>query len=354
MIKLSRLEKLCFVAAFMALLTGTLGVQPVVAQPEPASANLSSRVPTTVFPKGTVPINHIIYIWSEVSGATKYHLQVRRGSTIKVDNTYTSSACHSGTCSATPSGTLNDGSYQWRVKAYVSGAYRSYSSWRPFTVSAPSSSGFYSSFTSNASGWYELKGDWKLQDSNYYTTTGVAGKTSTIRHSGEYTTLTFQARMKRTGCPGCANALAIRGNPTLDSTGWWKTEYTFDYTNSGLFSVWRDYYGSYTALKDWTYVSGVIDDGGWNTLKVTADGSKLKFYINGHLVWSGSDSSYSSGQVGIGMYRSYTSYSQDKLWVDWAKLETAVADAANMDQLVVAGVDVPGGDRNTAPIFAER
>jgi hypothetical protein len=156
--------------------------------------------------------------------------------------------------------------------------------------------------------------------------------------------------MKRFGCAGCANTLAIRGNPVLDGTGWWNSEYTFDYTNNGLFSVWRDNNGTYAALKNWTSTAA-INQGGWNTLKVTASGSTLKFYINGTLVWTGTDSTYASGRVGIGMYRSSTSLG-DKLYVDWAQLTTTVPTLPQINgmEIIPEGqLEIPGGDRNMAP-----
>ncbi len=227
----------------------------------------------------------------------------------------------------------------------VGGVYQTFSAWQSFTVSVPET-GFYSPFTTDAFGWVVHKGTWILESSNFITTAGVAGYASTISHTDDYSTLTYEVRMKRAGCVGCVNVLAIRGNPVLDSTGWWKTEYTFDYTNNGLFSVWKDNNGTYTALKSWTSTSA-IDQGGWNVLKVTANGSQLKFYINGYLVWSGTDSAYASGRVGIGMYRNTTS-TGDKLWVDWAQLTTSVTTTTGVEA-VIEGVEVPGGDRNVAP-----
>jgi hypothetical protein len=267
------------------------------------------------------------------------------------DQVADASVCVAGTCSVMPALDLVNGPYSWRVRALISGAYQAFTSWMTFTVSVPTEpSGFYSPFTSEANGWVVHKGSWMLEASNYLTTPGVAGKAATVSHVNDYTTLTYEVRMKRVGCASCANTLNIRGNPTvLDSTGWWKTEYTFDYTNTGLFSVWRDYNGTYTALKNWTNTTA-INQGGWNVLKVTASGSALKFYINDILVWSGTDTAYPSGRVGIGMYRNTTS-TGDKLYVDWAQLITSVVapDPAAMEAIPEDQAEVPGGSHNVAP-----
>jgi len=351
MFKMNR-KSLLFVTAVMlaSLITSGTGILSVSAgnsgSPDDAFNYATSYVPVQVFPSGTIPISNVIYIWTSVQNATKYQLQVFRGSTRIYNHEFDASVCTAGTCSVNPSKSLANRIFTWRVRAYVGGQYRAFSPKLLFVVNVPSTSGFVSTFNTNADGWVVHKGTWQLEVSKFFATVGIADKVSSISHKGIYSTLTYSAKMKRTGCVGCANALTIRGTPNLDGVGWWNTEYTFDYTNSGLFSVWRDHNGSYSALKGWTS-SKAIEKNDWNILKVTANGSQLKFYINGELVWSGTDSAYPSGRVGIAMYRSPTS-TGDKLKVDWAKLTTSVADAAIVDVLPT-GIEVGGGDRNMAP-----
>jgi len=69
----------------------------------------------------------------------------------------------------------------------------------------------------------------------------------------------------------------------------------------------------------WTPHSAINQGEAWNTLRVVAQGTSLSFYINGVPVWSGTDSSLSSGRVGLGMYRDASS-TGDELRVDWARL----------------------------------
>jgi hypothetical protein len=349
MIKTIHISKFAVVALLVAWLGGTFLALPANAQSEAPrgvqTEPLASNVPTLVFPIGTIPINRIIYIWTSISGATKYQVQAYQGAAQKLNRVADSSVCISGTCSIKAGFDLPAGTYKWRVRAMIGGVYQPYSSWQFFIISGPTA-GFYSPFTSDTDGWVVHKGTWTLESSNYITTPGVAGYLASMGHTGNYSVLTYEVRMKRSGCAGCANVIVIRGNPTLDGTGWWKTEYTFDYTNTGLFSVWKDNNGTYVALKNWTTTTA-IKQGGWNNLKVTADGSQLKFYINGVKVWSGSDSAYPSGHVGFGIYRP-TYATGDKLWVDWAQLGTTVAvetEAIILD----GGMEVPGGDKNMAP-----
>jgi hypothetical protein len=75
--------------------------------------------------------------------------------------------------------------------------------------------------------------------------------------------------------------------------------------------------GVSTNLQPWTDSSAIVQGFAWNTLRVIASGGQLRFYINGTLVWSGTDSSLSYGRVGFGMFPSSTS---DMLEIDWATL----------------------------------
>lgn len=362
MSRISRLYRILMPVLIMTLITASVVVLPGGALPGGASpirsVQLVANVPVQLFPGSGVvlPVKRIVYVWSAVPGATVYQLQVAQGATILMSKNPGSAACVSDACSTRFGTDLVNGTYQWRMRAYVGGAWQTYSSWQSFTVSVPvPSTGFYSPFTSDALDWVVHGGVWNLEGSNYLTTTGISGVnpgyTATISHKTDYSTLTYEARLKREGCAGNSNALIIRGNPVSDSFGWWNTEYTFNYTNSGYFSVWKDYYGTYTALSGgsggWVY-SAYINQGGWNTLKVKASGGYLYYYINDHLVWSGYDNKYASGRVGIAMYRGY-GCNADKLWVDYAGLDTSVTYPPDADLQVEAGEPVPGGTRHTAP-----
>ncbi|MCR4322003.1 MAG: hypothetical protein NUV74_16920 [Candidatus Brocadiaceae bacterium] len=79
---------------------------------------------------------------------------------------------------------------------------------------------------------------------------------------------------------------------------------------------------------------------------MTANGTALKFYINGSLVWSGTDTEFSTGKVGIGMYRNASS-TGNRLYADWANLNTTVAD--EVAEPVAAGEKLPGGDDTGHP-----
>lgn len=349
----SILRRLAIVALIAVLILLSFSVSPGKARPLPIPS-ASTTVPTQVFPlDGSVlPIKRIIYIWAAVPNATQYQLLVFRDTTQILSRALGATICISGTCAYRHDLDLADGNYNWKIRATVAGVAQPYSPSQYFAVSVPLT-GFYSPFTTEAVGWFVHKGLWNLESSNYFTTLGVARYAATISHQGNYNTLTYEVRMKRAGCVSCANVIAIRGNPELDATGWWNTEYTFDYTNNGYISVWRDSYGTYTPLLNWTYSSAIVQ-GGWNTLKVKADGPYLYFYINNTLVWSGYDGAYPSGRVGIGMYRNATS-TGDKLYVDFARLDTFVTYTPEMPLTTdmeppIESLQAPSAeDKNMAP-----
>ena len=207
--------------------------------------------------------------------------------------------------------------------------------------------GFISSFNGSSAGWWRVRGNWLIASGKYYRSTGLANLVASAKHINAYADMTYQVRMKRTGtCTSCVNRIIIRGTPTsLTASNSWKPSYSFQYTNSGYFSVFEitgD--GSSVALKDWTTTAAIVKNG-WNTLKVVAVGPSLKFYINNHLVWNGSDDTLTTGQVGFGFYRDAAA---GILYVDWAKLTTSTVDL-NIIEQVEAGVEVPGGSLERSP-----
>ncbi|MBI5824998.1 MAG: hypothetical protein HZB18_13290 [Chloroflexi bacterium] len=202
------------------------------------------------------------------------------------------------------------------------------------------SSNFNSTFNGSSAGWTVVNGVWALNSSAYYKTNGVASQTSSIKHSGTYGDLTYEARMKKVG--GGDVGLIIRGTSTsLTAIKDWRPSYYFGYTNAGTCGV---YYvnssGGYTALKSFAACAGIVASG-FNTLKVKAVGSSLKFYINNTLVWSGSNTALRTGQAGV-----YT-YSTGAFYVDWAKLSTTPTADYYIDAEETLGEEVSEGEAHT-------
>jgi hypothetical protein len=209
---------------------------------------------------------------------------------------------------------------------------------------------FNSQFTINTAGWNPVNGNWLLSTdgSGLYHTPGLVNLPVSTRHTNTYRNFTYEIKMQRSGCTYCANTLIIRGDPLpLDPGKIWSTGYYFQYTNHGYFSVWKVDNGVHTPLLNWTS-SPAIRLENWNALRVTASGNTLKFHINGTLVWSGADSSYQAGAVGISMYKDLLTFG-NRLRVDWARLSTPFG--VTMDEELVPGTEagLPGGNMLISP-----
>ncbi len=279
--------------------------------------------------------------WDASSGATSYRVY-RADSEISAKSLLGNPTTNSfADTTATPGQTY----YYWVRACNAAGCSVlsvSDTGWRK-----QAATGFTSSFNGSSAGWSKVKGSWLLYQDLYYRSTGLANLVASAKHNNDYTDMIYQVRMKRTGtCTSCVNRIIIRGTPTsLTVSKSWKPSYSFQYTNSGYFSVFEiTSDGSSVALKDWTTTAAIVKKG-WNTLKVVAVGSSLKFYINNKLVWNGSDDTLMTGQVGFGFYRdTYAGI----LYVDWAKLSTSTG-AFNTTEQVEPGVEVPGGSLDRSP-----
>jgi Metallo-peptidase family M12/Domain of Unknown Function (DUF1080) len=191
---------------------------------------------------------------------------------------------------------------------------------------------FNSSFNGASTGWMAVSGSWAIGSGMYLQSNGLSGRYSSAKHTGMYGDLTYMVRMKRSGtCGSCQNYVSIRGTSSpLDSQKRWNKEYKFIYNNNGQFSVQRKNGTTVTTLKGWTNSAAIVKND-WNILKVIAVGKSLKFFINGTLVWSGTNSSFNVGQVGFGFQRGVAA---GTLYVDWATLSTTpTADLNILDEV---------------------
>ncbi len=210
-------------------------------------------------------------------------------------------------------------------------------------------SDFNSTFNTSSNGWTPVSGSWVLASSAYYTTLGITSLVSSIQHAGTYGDVTYEVRMRREGCASCGNNLFIRGNPlSLNAYNDWNSSYLFQYTNTGYFSIDRvESSGGYTNLFPWTFRSEILVND-WNTLKVIAVGSSLRFYINNVMVASLTDTSFGTGNLGIGMYMDGVS-TGNVLYVDSAKASTTATADFLPSETVVPDTTGASSDPHMAP-----
>jgi hypothetical protein len=220
-----------------------------------------------------------------------------------------------------------------------------------------SSTGFNSQFNGAATGWTTHSGSWTT-DSAYYRTDGLLNAWSTASYGVNFASFEYEARVWRYGCSFCANQLIVRGAPTSFASNYgWNNYYIFQYSRDGRYSVWKSVNGVPTPLQSWVSSSAVQTNNAWNILRVIANGSSFYYYINGVLVWTGSDASFAAGRVGLGMFRDATS-TGNTFYVDWATLAPLgssaamqVLDNVGPEQAVLnqAATTAPAGTLEAAP-----
>jgi hypothetical protein len=178
-----------------------------------------------------------------------------------------------------------------------------------------------------------------------------------------FQTLDYSVTMRRGGCATCATRVIVRGTVgPQDAVRQWRSWYAFQYATNGTYSVYKRVNGVTTVLQEWTASPSVSQGSSWNRLRVVAHRSRLWFYINGALVWTGTDDDLSGGQVGVGLWSetrfidslTITQPSlQDPALPDEAAL--AVPDRISAEQLRLneAARNAPSaGDVNRAPSAA--
>jgi predicted secreted protein len=293
----------------------------------------TSQVPTPKTPAGTISDTTPTYTWTKINNAWLYQYQVLQGSTFRLIKWTNASVCSGTTCSVTPPATLAYTGHSWRVRARVGSEWSDWSPWKAFTVM----NGFNSQFNGGSPGWIKHPGGtWYNSSTTYYTNGVGSSYTSSTSYNQDFSNFTYQARVKTSNASvDSVGGLVVRGTPTFDSYNDWENGYYFLISDYGDFEVLRIVSGSWYLLQSWT-ISPSIAANDWNTLKVVTSGSVLKFYINGNLVWSGMDATYSSGRVGV-LTWSYPS--AERMDIAWATLDSGVAAvrSASADEQIEAG-----------------
>lgn len=173
-------------------------------------------------------------------------------------------------------------------------------------------------------GWTSVVGTWTT-GATTYSSAGVAGTRASAAHTGTYGDVTVQARLKRTVDTEDANALVIGAADHLAGSNQWSPSYLFQYTNAQTFSVSRVTSGGRAVmLAPWT-TSPAILPLDWNLLTFSKVDGSLRFWINGTLVWSGSDTQVQVGQVGVSLVQ--PAIPSGRLYVGWVNAgNTPTAD----------------------------
>lgn len=140
----------------------------------------------------------------------------------------------------------------------------------------------------------EVDANWQVVSGEYRAQSNNNGYMLATYGGEEWSNVTAQVSCRRVGANNTFSTLVIRY--TLHRSGT-ESAYSFEITENGGYRIWKQVEDSYTELQAWIASSAI--QSGTNVLMATASGSSLQFCINGTLVWSGTDSSLSSGQIGL-------------------------------------------------------
>lgn len=178
-------------------------------------------------------------------------------------------------------------------------------------------------FTNRATNWKEITGNWWVNSNGYYVTRGVPGENASVKRIGKFGNLTYEVKMRRRGNQSQPNWIAIRGDAgKLKANSMWRPAYYLQYRAGGEYRILEVRGGGRVVTKvDWTPHGAIRTGDRWNRLKIVANGSTLRFYINGTRVKTIRDGSLKVGNVGFGFYTNKKK--GQKLLVDWAKLENS-------------------------------
>jgi hypothetical protein len=284
----------------------TVPAKPVLQSPSTTSS--------TRFPTFTWNVAEAVVGKSETA-ASWYRLYVYGPSGAVIDQWYQASAvCGVSTCSVTPNVALYDGNHTWYIDAWNQVGYSEWSNPMNFTVAGP---GFSSQFNGSATNWTSYWGSWSIYANVYYQVYGDDNYYVSSAYTGaNYADFDFQTRVYTTS-PDYPYII-VRGTPTpLDSWKDWNSGYYFGFDTNGYYQVGKMVNGTWYDLQPWTYTPYWVR-GGWNDLRVVAIGSSLYYLINGNLVWSGTDASFSSGRIGYNL----GTWSYYGLWADWAMVSS--------------------------------
>ena len=180
------------------------------------------------------------------------------------------------------------------------------------TYIAQGNPGFTSDFKNNQDGWYNPgAGHWDYGDgvfviriylgTVYFPTFVSACYRCVSNDDVDYEDFEYEADIFTAGADRDYTGIIFRGNPwpmLADSYNVWNSGYAFVIGKDGFYQILKIRDCSLYTLKDWTK-SDAINQGEYtsNTLKVSADGPNMDFFINGFYVATIVDQEYTKGNV---------------------------------------------------------
>ena len=251
--------------------------------------------------------------WTASNYASYYQLQFDDSSTFGSPIYVTTPDPSGPMLSVNIGSTLTPGKWYWRIRGVNSNSVAGlWSVSRYFYLTEEISVNFSSLADKNYFTEYDNGEKWYVDPINgYLVNDGVVDSwdTSSIAYSSYFSNFTVESRMKMdegtNGSEAGYYGLIIRGKQW---GGTYLTEYTGGYTfqisqqngtGFGCFSVRVYNYKNFDYTELGGFCDPIIHASDWNTLRVSANGKYLKFFVNDTLLWRGVNTTYSSGRVGV-------------------------------------------------------
>jgi hypothetical protein len=215
-----------------------------------------------------------------------------------------------------PAGLFHTGYYEWDVISKVGGYWQSWSPWQSFRVMLKK---FNDTFDLVPTYWWYLYGDWYwLESKGQMKGYAYTGYWASMLRDGYFYNVDYTVMMKRKDNISESNAVTIWGQPAPYGTNHeWYNGITFQYTNNGYYSIWKEVNGVWSWIQPWT-PSSAINQYGWNELRIVGNFPYFDVWLNGtYLGWWYDNAVIYGGYTGVGMYGGGV-YDQ-KLMVDYAR-----------------------------------
>ena len=149
-----------------------------------------------------------------------------------------------------------------------------------------------------------VSSQWAVVFGEYRAQAGRLGEVMQSMYTGgRWQDCGVEVHMRRTGYLGSASILAVHASNDFD----WRTDrgsaYGVGISGDGSYWVGKWVHGNFTFLQPWTASSYLHPGETTNDVVLSARGTTLGVYFNGHLAWSGSDSDIpGAGRVVLGGY----------------------------------------------------
>ncbi|HYN95730.1 MAG TPA: family 16 glycoside hydrolase [Pilimelia sp.] len=160
----------------------------------------------------------------------------------------------------------------------------------------------------NADGWARSSGSWAVvtDGSPVYRQSGTSGDARSLAGQTTWTNYSVQARVKPTGYGATNRFVGVIARAQSSSN-----YYALVVTGSGDVRIVKRAGGAPVTLG--TGTAGIAT-GSWGTLRLDANGSSLRGYVNGTLAVTASDAAFPAGRAGVAAW--YASASFDDVAVE--------------------------------------